>query len=79
MLTAACGAVWADANLPRVVLTQQAKLVSVPGPAHHLSGYQDVQQAEHQEVEEQKDGRQVVGGPVKHGGLDQQEGHCHHC
>lgn len=44
---AQCPTVLADANLPGVGLTQEAKLVSVPSPAHHLPGYQDVQQAEH--------------------------------
>ena len=67
------------AHLPGVGLTQEAQLVSVAGPADHLAGYQNVQQTEPQEVQQQEDGRWVVGRPIKDGGFDEQEGHCDHC
>lgn len=66
-------------DLPGVALTQEAELVSVASPAHHLARHKDVQQAEAQEVQEQEDGRGVEGGPVKDGGLDEQEGNGDRC
>ena len=59
-------------------MPQEAQLVSVLGPADHLPGHQDVQQAEAQEVQEQEDSRWVIGQPVKGSGFDQQERNGHH-